>query len=434
MDESATSPGPRGDAHHASYVPRLSIAERDRRWSLIRERMAVEGLECLLIIGNDSHWDMGMANMRYVTHIGSKTDAIAIFPLEGEPIVWTQLRMQHIPSGSRYLHTQDWVRDIRPISGPAPIVGVLREKKYDRGKIGLVGMKSPIMTDIVPWSTYEYFRKGLPDATFVDATILVEYLRIIKSPEEIAMLEKAGGLARKMVDTLIASAEPGTKECELYANMIHTEISNGGEPVIFNLLSSGPVSGPAGNRHLLHGSEQPAVPSMRTLGMGDLVITEFHASWAGYLAAAEFSVFIGKAPGELKRIHDVSVQCLERLIEKMRPGNTLREVWEAEREPCYRAGMDFVELGFHGHGLASPEHPIVVYELGASDASPTMTGEKIGDLLIREDMVFGMNIDIHDPRWNKDVGLMLGDTLHVTKNGARLLVNIPLDFPQKALG
>ncbi|MFC2013368.1 M24 family metallopeptidase [Chloroflexota bacterium] len=380
----------------------------------------------MLFYANDCHFGMGMANLRYMTHIASKADAFAVFPVDGDPVVWVETPWHHIPDGSLYRYTQDWVKDIRPNTGPTPVASFLRDQQYDHGTIGLVGMTTAVGGDINLAPIYDYFHRELPDAKIIDVTGLMDYLRMIKSPEEIIMLEKAGELARKTIDTMIQSAEPGKKECELYADMVHTQISNGGEAEIFNFLSSGPVEGPM-NKDLLHGAIQPIAPTMRTLEMGDLVITEFHANWGGYLAGAEFSVYLGKAPGELKRIHEVCVQCFEQLLEKMRPGNKFEEVLDAVREPCKRAGMDFVELGFHGHGVLSPEMPTAVCSSGA----PIGAGEKISRLEVRENMVFGTNIDIHDPKWKTDVGLMLGDTLHVTKDGARRLVDIPLDYLEK---
>jgi Xaa-Pro aminopeptidase len=413
--------------HHASYVPKLSLQERDRRWSLIRQSMARDGLDCLLFIANDSRFDMGLANMRYVTHIATKHDGFAFFPAQGEPVAWAQSAFQHIPSGSSYLYTQDWVTDIRPSVGVAPVIRFLKQSGYERSTIGLVGMRSAMNIDIIPLSTSEYLRAELPHARIIDATLLIEDLRTIKSPEEIAMLKQAGDLARKMVDTLVQSAEPGRKECELFADMVHTQIANGGEANIFIFLSSGPVDALDSNRQLLHGAQPFASPTTRTLEKGDIVVTEFHSNWAGYLAAVEFTLYLGKAPDELKKVHEVCVKCLERLKETMRPGVTFREVLEAERGPCLQSGMDFVELGFHGHGLTSPEVPTAVTHPDA----PWGAGESILDMRVQENMVFGTNIDIHDPGWKKDIGVMLGDTLHITENGARPLVNIPLDVIEK---
>lgn len=415
--------------HHASYVPMLSLAERDRRWQMLRERMVVEGIDCLLLVGNDIKWGMGLANMRYVTHIGSSSGAYAVFPMTGEPVVWADLPHQHIPS-SRYCFTQEWIKDIRPDGGPAPVVSFLRENKYERSTIGLVGYSGTALAgDIIPAGVYNYFYKELPDANIVTATGLVNHLRVIKSPEEISFLEKAGEIARKMIDTMIQSAEPGKKECELYADMVHTQLSNGGEAQIFILLSSGPVAGPGNNKQLLHGNHQPIVPTTRTLAVGDLIIFEMHASYGGYLVAAEFSLYLGQAPDELKRIHEVCVQCSEKVQEAMRPGATFGEVLQAEREPCQRAGMDYIELGFHQHGLSSAGPLTAVYKPGVG--ADTFAGVKISELKVRENMVFGTNIDIHDPRWKKDVGCVFGDTLHVTKDGGRHLVNTPVDIIEK---
>jgi Xaa-Pro aminopeptidase len=236
-----------------------------------------------------------------------------------------------------------------------------------------------------------------------------------------------GGIARKIIDTLIQSVEPGKKECELFPDMVHTQISNGAEPEIFIMFSSGPVEGPGSDKQLLHGAHSPAISSTRILEKGDLVIMEFHTSYAGYLFAAEFSLYFGKAPAELKRIHDVSVQCLERLKEKMKPGVTFKEAAEAEREPCRKAGMDFIELGFHQHGLGSAVPLTMVYKPGQK----SLSGDKINDLIIRENMVFSTNIDMHDPNWKKDVGIMLGDTLYVAKSHSRFLVNTPLEYFEK---
>jgi hypothetical protein len=52
------------------------------------------------------------------------------------------------------------------------------------------------------------------------------------------------------------------------------------------------------------------------------------------------------------------------------PGRPLREVYTAFHRHVEAAGMDFVELGFRGHGLAGIEFPTVVYregDLGAAD-------------------------------------------------------------------
>ena len=413
------------------YLPQFSLAERDRRWAAARRRMATAGIDVLLLIGNDFFWDMGMVNLRYLTQIGSKLGGYALFFLDDDPVVWnSNLPHMHRPTNI-HLSTQEWVRDIRLSEGIPGIAAELRARGYDKARIGLAAFSSTIVT--IPSLLHGEMvalERELPNATLVQAGWVLEELRMVKSEEEITMLTKASEIARRTVDTMIKVARPGITEAELYAELVKTQIVNGAEPVIFHLLASGPVEHSRSEIwHLVHGAEQPAVPTRRPLQTGDLVISEFHTYYGGYLAATEFTVYLGgKAPGPLRDIHKVCVEALQATLEVMKPGTPLEKVWEAIRRPCDKAGMDFVELGFHGHGMASPEFPTVVYRPGYGP--PSMNGTRIGKLELQEGMVFGNNIDIFDPRWKPDVGCMFGDMVVVRRKGAEQLVHVPLELPE----
>ena len=143
---------------------------------------------------------------------------------------------------------------------------------------------------------------------------------------------------------------------------------------------------------------------MRPLQAGDIVISEWHTKYGGYRCHTEYTVYLGKkAPKELLDIWAVSVECLEASKEALVAGRTIREAVAMIRKPAEQAGLDFVELGFHAMGLASPEFPTVVYREGFG--SNTLNGHGIGDIVLEEGMAFGNNIDLHNSRWKPDVGL-----------------------------
>ena len=418
-------PGARPNIVAAEHYPRLSIAERDRRWDALRKRMLFAGVDCLILLGNDLYWDMGMANLRYVTGVGAKMGSRALFFLDAEPVVYNS-----VPHMSRPFHAQqtmqDWVSDIRILRGPTEIAAELRDRGLDRSKIGIVGFSSVILSaSVFVEAEVQSLRAALPDARFLDFGYALEEMRLIKSDEELRVMREGGRIARKVVDAMIDGARPGRLESELYADMVHTQIANGGEPNIFNLMTSGPVEHPPSEVwHLLHGHDQPASPTMRPLAEGDLVISEFHTKYAGYLVHTEYTVYVGRAvPPQLQRIWDVAIECLDVSQEMFRPGVTVREFLEALRRPVEKAGLDWVELGFHGMGLVSPEFPTVVYEPGYG--LPTANGGKIGDLVLEEGMTFGNNIDLFDPSWKPDVGVVLSDFMVVREGGAELLVDTP---------
>ena len=68
-------------------LPQLSLEERDRRYRLVREKMAARGLDCLVMPHNTGDWDSNQTDIRYLTGIsGHCTGAAAVFPIDGEPI------------------------------------------------------------------------------------------------------------------------------------------------------------------------------------------------------------------------------------------------------------------------------------------------------------------------------------------------------------
>ncbi len=408
------------------YVPQLSIAERDRRWRAARKRMAAKGLDCLIVWGNTISQGLGMTNVRYLTQVGSWHGGIALFPCDGEVTVFSAPRHMSVPYNG-YAVVQDWVEDIRPYSMKG-IIDELKARGFERGRIGVVSYGNVVAGNNLTYHDYLALQAGLPQATLVDESDMIEELRRVKSAEEIRMLEISGAIACKVVDTMIETAAAGVRENELYAAMIKTQLVEGAEPNIFILMSSGPV-GPDGTmrRRLLHGNDQPLCPTGRKLESGDIVICEFHVSYGGYLSAVEFTVAVGEPPRELRELHAVAVECLEAAVDRFRPGATVRQIASAMREPVLSRGFDYLELGFHNHGLSSADFPTIVYKPGWG----RMAFDEMADFAVLENMIFGTNIDIHNPRWRTDVGVMLGDTIQVTPSGGRRLVNIPLQLSVK---
>jgi Xaa-Pro aminopeptidase len=408
------------------YTPQLSLQERDHRWQAVRKEMEAKGIDCLVVWGNTISQGLAMTNVRYLTQIGSWHGGLALFPLRGEVTLFTAPPHMDIPY-SAYLASQDWTEDIRPYSMNA-IVAELKARGFERGNLGLVTYGNVVAGNNLTYYDYVALTTALPEATFTDFSEKIEEFRRIKSPEEITMLEASGRIARKVVDAMIDTAAPGVGENEVYAAMLHKQLVEGAEPNIFILMTSGPVGEKGGmRRRLLHGNDQPLCPIRRPLENGDLIICEFHVAYGGYLSGVEFSVCVGTPPPELKELHTVAVECLHAAEEHCRPGVTVHQLAAAMRGPVVGRGLDYLELGFHNHGLSSADFPTIVYKPGMGK----MGGDNMPNFVLQENMVLGTNIDIHNPRWRTDVGVMLGDTIQVTPQGGRRLVDIPLELPVK---
>ena len=117
--------------------PTLSVKERDRRWSKLRDLMKKEKIDCLLVAGLRSREQLD----RYITN--DSRGGFVIFPIEGEPISLLPMTngFSHLESVRRGEHP--WIGEVRTGLRPFSqiLVSVIKELGYDKSTIGIVGLK-----------------------------------------------------------------------------------------------------------------------------------------------------------------------------------------------------------------------------------------------------------------------------------------------------
>src|ERR1044071_9778913 len=193
--------------------PRFSIAERDRRWKLVRELMARDGIDAFIAPENTGHYEHWQSDTRYLTQIGGNcVDAGAIITIDHDPIAfvgegsWPGLGAPHW--GVQVLPTQR--------AFAAAMIPVMKELGLDGKRIGVSGMtyglRAPEGT--IKYGTMKLLLEAFPTSTFVDATMLGQEARFVKSVEEIDMLARSVALAEQALDALVETARPGIRESE----------------------------------------------------------------------------------------------------------------------------------------------------------------------------------------------------------------------------
>ena len=65
---------------------------------------------------------------------------------------------------------------------------------------------------------------GLPDATWHDADLLVNWVRLVKSDAEISMMQMAAKIAERAMQTAWDGARPGVRQCDLMADIVAAQI------------------------------------------------------------------------------------------------------------------------------------------------------------------------------------------------------------------
>ena len=321
-------------------VPHFSLEEREHRWARVRTLMDREGIDVLVAPPNTGHWDHFQANVRYLTGLGGNcVEAAAVFPREGEV---TGIVVS-VPPLEVHLGSQDWVRDIRDcgkLFGDG-IAERLRELGAERARIGIAGLSyaTRMPEGIIHHGTYAKIRDAFPDADFVDATLLMEEAKYVKSAEELAFLQRATDIVERAIDTMVAEARPGVPENVVYARMIATMVEEGGElPTMFQWLAA---PDPGGLQFQ---------PSTRKLRSGDMISNEIEARWAGYVAQGVQPVVLGKVGAEYAAMFRVQQDALERCYELLRPGHTVADLIEAAAAAGEGTGYRCV-LTMHGRGL-----------------------------------------------------------------------------------
>src|SRR5882757_515590 len=144
-------------------LPRLSLAERDRRYAAVRGQMAARGLDAIVLWGWPTMWDFYTANARYLSSIGGNAEFnVLIFPAMEEPTSIIQA-----PTLLDGWHAaQDWVNDIRPRTKTwaHSVATRIKELKLARGKIGMDGLAGPLDPDgWLPHDVYRELITLLPD-------------------------------------------------------------------------------------------------------------------------------------------------------------------------------------------------------------------------------------------------------------------------------
>lgn len=389
-------------------VPRLSLAERDRRWGLVRGQMRERGIDCLVLWGWPAMWDFCTANARYLSPIGGNAENnTLIFPLEGEPTSFV-----FMPTFVEYWkRTQDWVGDVRARRGgwAQTVVQRLKEMGLDSCAIGMDGLAGPLDPDgWLPASVYEDMKRLMPEVRFVDLGDMLETTRSVKSAEEISALEDAARLGDMMLAECRDMARPGIRESEVYGRMMGRMLAEGGEePTLFLWACD------------KHPFPHPfRVPTTRPMEKGDIITCEIHPKIGGYFTHVERTFSLGRPDPNVQRIYDGCVAAFEAGFGMFKPGASIVECMNKVKSVIDQRGLGICETGIHGHGLASLEYPRYRFHaLQADQAALAQIGPEF-----KEGMVFAFNIDLFDPNWrNGETGAVFAETVVITANGARSL-------------
>jgi Xaa-Pro aminopeptidase len=277
---------------------------------------------------------------------------------------------------------------------PQSLAGTLQ-----RTSIRRLGFESDHATfnDVQAWS------KSAPSYEWVPVQGVVEGLRAVKDPEEVAEIREAVSLADAAFVDAAEHLRPGITELELAWRIETFMRTHGAEGVSFELIVAG---GPNGARPHARATRAP-------LPLGEPIVIDIGARVNGYCSDLTRTVCLGQPndPGRFWEIFTTVLRAQQAAEAAIRPGLTGEEVDAVARDLISEAGYaEFFGHGLgHGVGLAIHEEP------RASRTNPSAL--VAGNVLTIEP-------GIYLPGWG---GVRIEDMVHLSETGADVLSAAPKD-------
>ena len=385
-------------APHASEVTALrpdlprtfSTAERDRRWQRVRDAMKRQGLDGLITPASGGEAD---ADSRYLT----QRPGWVVFPAVG-PVTLVG------DSGDRGRSDAGvWADEVVPADdgrwSPA-VIEALRKSKMSAARIG-IGRLSGVPRNLegdVSATTLERVREALPAARFESAAELMLRVKLQRSAEEIAVLEKAAAAGEWAIEVLMRSARPGRRHLDVWAEVFTALTAATGEPPARLALRAGDEANTSGG-----------LPLLETLASGQLMNEEIAAQVLGHMAQVNHSFCVGSpAPADWDAAARYCADVFQELVEWIKPGRTF---------------MDLCRLYAERARARSPElQPrwVLVHTCGLGDGPRVgLLRDEARDLVIEPGMAFTLKprILVKGARPTAQ----FGDPVVVTDTGARRL-------------
>ena len=237
---------------------------------------------------------------------------------------------------------------------------------------------------------------GLARSRLVPTADLVERLRAIKAPEEVAAIRAAADLAQSALAEVLPSIRVGQTELDVAAALESSLRRRGSEWHPFpTIVASGPRAA------LPH-----ARTSRRTIAAGDWLLLDFGAQVDGYCADLTRTVVVGGRADERQRaVYELVRAAQRRALEHLRAGMTGREGDALAREVIATRGFGDAFGHSLGHGLGLEVHEAPRLAPTAETALPLHA-------------VVTVEPGVYLPGWG---GVRLEDDVYLGPNGAEVL-------------
>jgi Xaa-Pro aminopeptidase len=333
----------------------ISTAELERRWKAVRAAMSAEKIDVLLMQNNNDHmggyvrWftDMPATNGYPNTVVFPRDDEMTVVcqgPFGGGETTaqgdttWRGVKqILTTPSYASADYTKDYDPELA-CKGLAP---------YAEKTIGFVG------TYQMSYAMGSYVKRKFSKARHVDATDMVDRIKVPKSPEELELVKRTAAMQDGAMKAAFAAVKPGMRDTEVAAIAQQYSVSHGSENGIY-LCASMPLGSPSkfGNKHVQN----------RIIQKGDQIalLVEDNGPGGMYTELGRSCVVGVKVPQAMKDELDFCKSSRQMTLDLLKPGTPSKDIWDAFNAFMRKNGRPMeARLYCHGQGYDLVERPLI---------------------------------------------------------------------------
>ena len=370
--------------------PALSLAERDRRHRAIRAAMREKRIDGLIVTGTDLlYLSGGVPGEEFGFLAADEDKEIDVV------IAWRWL--SDIPA-QVLIDSQEWVKNVRSGRDASPLADIIQEQKLDSGTIGCAGP--------ISYRDQTNLMKALPDATFVDASEILNNARTLKSAEEIALIDRANKIFDVAVRHVHERARPGMLGREIIQIGQNAMWDEGADLDSAFSINFGPE--PAQN---------PALADIclnQPIREGDIGTLTSYARYHYYSGHSDQEIIFGEPKQRHVDMFEGVKKVRAEVLKHVRAGATQREVIDAYESTCVDVGyLPSRHSQIHQYGMNVPEFPGPAFRLPDAKGGKGLAGG--GNFTLQTGMIYSIAPTLVDETSGE--ALLGGTSLVVTDDG-----------------
>lgn len=378
---------------------------RNERLARAKQQLKEKGLGAILCYDFD--------NIRYLTGTVSgewarnKMTRYCILPLNGEPILYD-------PAAPTKRRDCSWIPDdrIRPALGsmrgaiPLEVNNIEKVAQEVKDVMDEYGVKDmPLGVDIADIPLVRELERAGIDV--VDGQQAMLDARMIKTQDEISLLEISAAFADAAFELVVRNIKPGVTETGLAAIVNKFLFDHGSDLVECVNIASGERAQP-----------HPHHPADRMIRPNEIIYMDIMHSFMGYRTCYYRTFSCGIPTKAQEKAFERAHKWLYDGISQIKAGNTsadIAKVWPKAEEFGYKDEREAFLCQFaHGIGLSIWEKPAI---------SRLFSLDKPFEL--KENMVFA--IENYCPSEDGNGGVRIEEEVVVTKDGCRVITKYPID-------